>query len=108
MVRPSRVSEHLDTKSVTKSASLLQNNTLILEKWRPPGRSNSRRVTKRALPDNRRVRGPVSLGDVKWMFHPSVSLSGSRKSNLRSSRRGKEKVENFGGGKGQVERLDGG
>ena len=92
MVRDTKVSEHSDTKFVAESASSSKKGKVILEKWRPPGRVNNRRVTERTSPNVLNLRYPVSLGDVKGVFDPFAPLSGGRAINARSSRRGNEQT----------------
>jgi len=72
--RDSRVSEHLDTKSIVDSAASLKHHTAILEKWRSPGRSHNRHTTDWIPDSDCKQRDPVSLGEVEGAFHPSVSL----------------------------------
>jgi hypothetical protein len=90
MVRDSKVSEHFDTRPVVDSKSSLKHAIVILAKWRPPGRSNNRRVAGRILSIAFRSREPVSLGEVEGVFHTSLPRLG--KINARSSRRGKEQM----------------
>lgn len=91
-MRDSRVSEHLDTKFVVNLRSLLRHNTVIFVKWRPSGRSNNRHAAEPALPSNIRSRDPVSFGEVKGGSHSPTSSSEEMKTNVRSSRGGKEQI----------------
>ena len=85
------MSEHLDTNSVVDSKSPLRHATVIFLKRRPPGRSNNRRVAKQSPPIALMSREPVNLGDVGGGTHSAVLLV-VRRTNSRSSRRGKEQI----------------
>jgi hypothetical protein len=90
MFRDSRVSEHLDTKSVIDLTSSLRHDVSILAKRRPPGRLSNRRAAGRIAPRATSSREPVSLGEVEGVSHASPPRL--RKTNARSSRRGKEQI----------------
>ena len=68
--RDFKVSEHFGTNSVGKLPPPMGQNTLILEKWRPPGKSNNLRVTSRLLPLN--IRDPVNFWEAGRSFHLSA------------------------------------
>lgn len=92
MLRDSRVSEHLDTKSVVDSMSWAENNhTTILLKCRPFGRSNNRWVTDQFHPPMHKSRVPVNLGDVGGLAQGSWRRA-VRETNARSSRWGREQM----------------
>ena len=88
------VSEHLDTKSVVEVISSLESHaTTIVVKWRPFGRSNSRRMLGWIPPiPLLNSRDPVSLGEVEGAVHRPSLGSGLMERNVRSSRRGKEQI----------------
>jgi len=72
MAIDSMVSEHLDTKPGIHPVPSLENVMLMLEKCRPPGRSNNRRAMERAVLGVLKSRVPVSLGEVEGLFHSLV------------------------------------
>jgi hypothetical protein len=89
-LRDSRVSEHLDTKSVVDSTSSSRHASVILAKRRSPRRANNPYTAGRMPPIPLSSRDPVSLGEVEGVFRaPSPLL---RATNARSSRRGKEQI----------------
>ena len=100
------MSEHLDNKSVMNLRFPSGHSTVIFAKWRPPGRSNNRRVAGRIPVIILRSRDPVSLGDVEGAFHPSVSNVGPNATKDRSSRRGKEQTRSKTSMKAQVRWSD--
>jgi hypothetical protein len=91
MLRDSKVSEHLDTKSIVGPTPSPRHATVILAKWRPSGRSTNRRTAERISLIVLRSRDPVSLGEVEGVFHISVSLPGLRENNARSLRKGRSR-----------------
>jgi hypothetical protein len=99
----SRVLEHLDTKSITEWIPSSR-RTAILVKWRPFGRLSNRPAKGRIPPNILRSRNPVSLGEVRGMFHASLPLLGEI--NARSSRRGKEQIRSKMSGEIQTRRSD--
>src|ERR1700753_976396 len=92
MRRDFRVSEHLNTKSAVDCASVSGHVIEMLEKWRPPGRSNNRRTSGRTPPSIRSRSSPVSFGEVKGMVHSPFGSSLAREISDRSSREGKEQI----------------
>jgi hypothetical protein len=90
MLRDSRVSEHLETKSIVDLTSSLRHAIVTLVKWRPPGRPSNRRTAGRISPMALSSREPVSFGEVEGVFHTSLPRWG--RINARSSRRGKEQM----------------
>jgi len=106
MFRDSRVPEDLDTKSVADSESLPIHDIVILEKWRPPGKVDSRRVANPTPHTVLRSRDPVSLGDVGGALHLEMPPPGRRETNARSSRAGKERTRSKTSKGVQVRRRD--
>ena len=88
------MSEHLDTKSVVEVISSLESHaTTIVVKWRPFGRSNSRRMMGWIPPiPLLNSRDPVRLGGAEGAVHRPSLGSGLMKRNVRSLRRGKEQI----------------
>src|SRR5258705_7961041 len=105
MSRDSRVSEHIDTKSVNDPESSPLHDTVILAKRRPSGNSNNRCVAKWIPPTALSSRDPVSLGDVEGAFHPAASWD-RRETSIRSSRRGKEQTRSKTSGEVEARRSD--
>ena len=94
MLRDWTVSEQPNIKSVVEVTSCSENHvTTIVVKWRPFGRSNSRRVMG-WIPSVTLLnsRDPVSLGEVEGVVHCPSLCPREMEDNARSSRRGKEQM----------------
>ena len=92
MPRDSRVSEHLDTKSIANPTSWKEaDSTIIRLKCRPFGRSNNPWITDFIPPCIHNSRDPFNLGEVRGLIHVSGGWR-ARVTNARSSRRGKEQM----------------
>ena len=95
MERVSRVSEHFNTKTFVRPASLTWHvNNILVKRKQPFGRPSNPCTKERTLPSMRRV--PVSFGGVEGAFRGYVVTAVSlveRRCNSRSLRRGREWIK---------------
>jgi len=75
---------------------LFRNRSLVAKSWIDSSRAHIffsiHGMRQSGAPAHHHVKGPMSLGDVEWVFRPSASEPGWRWNNARSSRRGKEQI----------------